>query len=95
MRSGQALAARGSEIFLRDVEALIGFLLRGGGFLLCELRRDAGSFRFFGVGYGSGSRRRSRQVRAGPGRCAAHGSQQGREARQVEGNLRSLQVNVV
>src|SRR2546430_15658252 len=63
LRRVQLLVARGGKIFLRNVQALIGFLLRGGKFLLGELRGNGGGFRpLFGIGGGSSSSGGGRRI---------------------------------
>jgi hypothetical protein len=53
LRGVQLLVARGRKIFLGNVQALSGFLLRGGRFFLGKLRGNGGSFGLLGIGRGS------------------------------------------
>src|SRR5205823_5774004 len=67
LRRVQLLVARGGKIFLRNVQALIGFLLRGGKFLFGELRGNGGGFGpLFGIGGGSSSSGGGRRIHLWP-----------------------------
>src|SRR5437588_12616380 len=96
LRRTQFFAARGREVFFGDAQALVRFLLRGGGFLLRELRRDGRSFRrFVRVRDGRrGSRRRSGGGMR-PRRRAAQRNHHGGKRRDVEVEFRSFHVRVV